>query len=103
MALSRCVLAAAWARPACLKSFTDLNSEPQPPRSKTARTMVRTNLSARIGLLMNPTNANAADVTKDMTAASAAMGVQLEVVQGSNILEIDTAFASLVRNRVDGL
>src|SRR6516162_1310582 len=38
MALSRCALAAAWAQPACLKSFTDLNSEQQPLRSKTART-----------------------------------------------------------------
>jgi hypothetical protein len=38
MALSRCALAAAWAQPACLKSFIDLNSEQQPLRSKTART-----------------------------------------------------------------
>src|SRR6516162_7056287 len=30
MAMSRCALAAAWAQPACLKSFTDLNSEQQP-------------------------------------------------------------------------
>jgi putative ABC transport system substrate-binding protein len=59
--------------------------------------------AARIGLLMNPSNANAADVSKDMAAAGAAMGVQFEVVQASNILEIDAAFASLVRNRVEGL
>jgi hypothetical protein len=38
MVLSRCPLAAAWAQPACLKSFTDLHSEQQPLRSKTART-----------------------------------------------------------------
>jgi hypothetical protein len=37
MALSRCALVAAWARLACSKSFTDLNSEPQSPRSKTAQ------------------------------------------------------------------
>jgi putative ABC transport system substrate-binding protein len=41
--------------------------------------------ASRIGLLVNPTNANAADVTKDMTAAGAALGVQVEVVQASNI------------------
>jgi hypothetical protein len=35
--LSRCALVAAWARLACSKSFTDLNSEPQSPRSKTAQ------------------------------------------------------------------
>jgi putative tryptophan/tyrosine transport system substrate-binding protein len=59
--------------------------------------------AARIGLLINPSNMNAADVTKDLTAAGAAMGVQIEVVQASNILEIDAAFASLVRKRADAL
>src|SRR5215472_9868262 len=41
MASSRCASAAAWGRPACSKSFTDLNNEPQSPRSKTARTTVQ--------------------------------------------------------------
>jgi putative tryptophan/tyrosine transport system substrate-binding protein len=59
--------------------------------------------AARIGLLVNPTNTNAADVTKDLTAAGAAMGVEIEVVQATNILEIDAAFASLVRKRADAL
>jgi putative ABC transport system substrate-binding protein len=57
----------------------------------------------RIGLLVNPTNMNAEDVTKDLTAAGAAMGVQIEVVHASNILEIDAAFALLVRKRADAL
>jgi putative ABC transport system substrate-binding protein len=60
-------------------------------------------MAARVGLLVNPRNINAADVTKDVTAAGAAMGLQIEVVQASNILEIDAAFASLVRKRVDAL
>jgi len=59
--------------------------------------------AARIGLLVNPSNANAADVSKDMTAAAAALGVQIEVVQASNSLEIDAAFPALVRKRVDAL
>jgi putative ABC transport system substrate-binding protein len=59
--------------------------------------------AAHIGLLVNPTNINAADVTKDVAAAGAALGLQIEVVQASNILEIDAAFASLVRKRVDAL
>jgi putative ABC transport system substrate-binding protein len=59
--------------------------------------------AARIGLLVNPTNTNAADVTKDLTAAGAAMGVEIEAVQATNILEIDAAFASLVRKRADAL
>jgi ABC-type uncharacterized transport system substrate-binding protein len=44
---------------------------------------------------------NAADLTKDLTEAGAAMGVQIEVAQA--ILEIDAAFALLVRKRVDAL
>jgi putative ABC transport system substrate-binding protein len=60
--------------------------------------------AARIGLLINPSNMNAEGVTKDLAAAGAAMSVQIEVVQASNILvEIDAAFASLVRKRADAL
>jgi putative ABC transport system substrate-binding protein len=59
--------------------------------------------AARIGLLINPSNMNADDVTKDVTVASAALGLQIEVVHASNILEIDAAFASLVRKRADAL
>jgi putative tryptophan/tyrosine transport system substrate-binding protein len=59
--------------------------------------------AARIGQLINPSNTNVAEVTKDLTAAGTAMGVQIEVVQASNILEIDAAFASLARNRADAL
>ena len=50
--------------------------------------------AARIGLLINPSNMNATDVTKDVTVAGAAMGVEIEVVHATNILEIDAAFAS---------
>ena len=59
--------------------------------------------AARIGLLINPSNINAEDLTNDLTAAGTAMGVQIEVVQASNILEIDAAFASLVRKRAEAL
>ena len=59
--------------------------------------------AARIGLLVNPNNINAEDVTKDVTAAGGAAGVEIEVVHASNILEIDAAFASLVRKRADAL
>jgi ABC-type uncharacterized transport system substrate-binding protein len=59
--------------------------------------------ATRIGLLIDPSNMNADDVTKDVTAAGAALGLQIEVVHASNILEIDAAFASLVRKRADAL
>jgi ABC-type uncharacterized transport system substrate-binding protein len=59
--------------------------------------------AARIGLLINPNNVNAEDLARGLTAAGAAMGVQIEVVQASNILEIDANFASLARKRADAL
>jgi ABC-type uncharacterized transport system substrate-binding protein len=59
--------------------------------------------ATRIGLLINPSNVNADDLIQGLTAASAAMGVQIEVVQASSILEIDAAFASLVRKGADAL
>jgi putative tryptophan/tyrosine transport system substrate-binding protein len=59
--------------------------------------------AARIGLLINPSNINAEDLTNGLTAVGTAMGLQIEVVQASNSLEIDAAFASLVRKRADAL
>ena len=58
--------------------------------------------AARIGLLVNPTNANVEGVMKDVTAAAPA-GVQIDVVQASDSREIEAAFAMLVRNKADAL
>src|SRR5262245_60406993 len=59
--------------------------------------------AARIGLMVNPTNPNFEGVTKDVTAASSATGVQIDVVRASDSREIEAAFATLVRNRADAL
>ena len=59
--------------------------------------------AARIGLLVNPTNANVEDVTRDVTAAASAIGVRIDVVHASDNREIEAAFATLYRNRVDAL
>src|SRR5262245_36867234 len=59
--------------------------------------------AARIGLMVNPTNPNVEDVMKDVTAAALAIGVQIDVVRASSSSEIEVAFATLVRNRVDAL
>jgi putative ABC transport system substrate-binding protein len=59
--------------------------------------------AARIGLLVNPDNAFVEGVTKDVTAAGAALGVQIDVVQARDSREIESAFATLVRNKADGL
>jgi putative ABC transport system substrate-binding protein len=59
--------------------------------------------ATRIGLLVNPTNANVEGVTKDVTGAARVIGVQLDIVRASDSREIEVAFATLVRNRVDAL
>ena len=57
----------------------------------------------RIGLLVNPHNANVEDLKKEVVMAASAIGVDLKVVEASNSREIEMAFATLVDNRVDAL
>jgi putative ABC transport system substrate-binding protein len=57
----------------------------------------------RIGLLVNPTNANVEGVTRDVREAASAIGVQIDIVQASDSRQIEDAFATLVRNRSDAL
>ena len=59
--------------------------------------------ATRVGLLVNPTNENVEGVTKDVVAAGAALGVQIDVVQARDSRQIESAFATLVRNKADGL
>jgi putative tryptophan/tyrosine transport system substrate-binding protein len=59
--------------------------------------------AVRIGLMVNPTNVNVEGSTKDVTAAAATMGLQIDIVQASDSREIEAAFATLVRNRADAL
>jgi len=59
--------------------------------------------AARIGLLVNPANANVEVVTKEVTAAAAALGMQIDIVEASDSREIEAAFATLVRTKVDAL
>jgi len=57
----------------------------------------------RIGLLVNPNNSPSEAVTKDVTVAASAMGVEISVVRADNNHAIETAFATLVRTRVEAL
>jgi putative ABC transport system substrate-binding protein len=60
--------------------------------------------AARVGLLVNPNNSNAAEtMTREVTAAAAMMGVEIGVVRAGDRSEIGAAFATLVRNRADAL
>jgi putative tryptophan/tyrosine transport system substrate-binding protein len=59
--------------------------------------------AVRIGLLVNPDNANAEGVTRETTAAASAIGVQIEVIRATDSATIDAAFATLVRSKTDAL
>jgi putative tryptophan/tyrosine transport system substrate-binding protein len=52
-----------------------------------------------IGVLLNPANANATALTKNVEAAAAAFGQKLVTVNASTDGEIDAAFAELVKQR----
>ena len=57
-----------------------------------------------ISLLINPNNPITVDaVTKDVSAAAAAIGRQIEVITAGSHRDIDTAFAALVQKRADAL
>jgi putative tryptophan/tyrosine transport system substrate-binding protein len=57
----------------------------------------------RIGLLVNPDNANAEAVTREMAAAASAVGVQIELMRASDLPAIHTAVAALARDKADAL
>jgi putative ABC transport system substrate-binding protein len=59
--------------------------------------------AVRIALLVNPDNANAEAVSREMAAAASTIGVQIEVMRASDIAAIDAAFAALVLNKADAL
>ena len=56
-----------------------------------------------IALLMNPNNATAERVIRDVQEAARTKGLQLHVLKASSESEIDTAFASLVQLHADAL
>jgi putative ABC transport system substrate-binding protein len=59
--------------------------------------------AARIGVLVNPANANVEGLTKDVTAAAAALGIEIEIVRARDSREIEEAFATLVHNNAGAL
>jgi putative tryptophan/tyrosine transport system substrate-binding protein len=58
---------------------------------------------ASIGLLVNPNNPNAAVQTKEMQAATTALGLHLNVLSAGSQSDFDNAFATLVQQRTDAL
>jgi putative ABC transport system substrate-binding protein len=59
--------------------------------------------AARIGVLVNPANANVEGLTKDVTAAAAALRIEIEIVHARDSREIVEAFAKLVHNKAGAL
>jgi putative ABC transport system substrate-binding protein len=58
---------------------------------------------ASIGLLVNPNNPNAAVQTKEMQAATTALGLHLNVLSAGSQSDFDNAFATLVQRQTDAL
>jgi putative ABC transport system substrate-binding protein len=58
---------------------------------------------AAIGDLVNPTNPNSADETKDMQAAAQALGLQLRIANANTEPEIDAAFASFAEQHLKAM
>src|SRR5436309_602363 len=56
-----------------------------------------------IGLLVNPNNPNAAVQTKEMQAATTALGLHLQVLSAGSQSDFDNTFAALVQQRPDAL
>ena len=58
---------------------------------------------ARVGLLMNPDNPNVAAEQADSIEGAAKLGLQIVVQNARGATEIDSAFAELVRAKVDAV
>jgi putative ABC transport system substrate-binding protein len=56
-----------------------------------------------IALLVNPANAQSGQQIRDMQTAAGSVGQQIIVLRASTASEIETAFATLVRERAGGL
>ena len=60
--------------------------------------------AAHVAVLVNPANAANTETTlRDVEPAARAIGLQLQVFNASTSREIDAAFASIVRERLDAL
>jgi ABC-type uncharacterized transport system substrate-binding protein len=56
-----------------------------------------------IAALVNPTNANAENQSKQLKEAASTLGLQLHILNAVSDREIDTAYANLVRSRAGAL
>jgi putative ABC transport system substrate-binding protein len=59
--------------------------------------------ATNVGLLVNPTNANAEPLTKELRAAASTLGLKLEVLHAHTEHDLDPVFARLAELRAGGL
>ena len=84
-----------------LTGVTTLSGELGSKRLELLRELVPT--AALVGVLVNPTNVNAEVVLKDLQTAARAIGLQIHLLRASTEHEIESAFATLLELRTEGL
>jgi putative ABC transport system substrate-binding protein len=84
-----------------LTGVTALNVEVGPKRLELLHELVPT--ARRIVLLVNPTNANADALSREVRAAARILGLELHVLNASTERDFDPAFATLAQMQAEGL
>jgi putative tryptophan/tyrosine transport system substrate-binding protein len=59
--------------------------------------------AVRVAVLMNPTNPSAETTLQEVQEAARSIGSQIQILHAATIAEIDAAFATLARDRLDAL
>ena len=80
---------------------TSLNEEVGPKRLEILPELAPT--AKIVALLVNPTNPNAATVTRELQAAARTLGLELHVLHASSERDFDIVFARVVQLRAVGL
>jgi putative ABC transport system substrate-binding protein len=84
-----------------LTGIVNMNVELGPKRLELLHTLVPR--ATKFALLANPNNPYTGTLIADLQAAAGSIGASIEVLAASTNSEIDAAFASLVKKRVDAL
>jgi putative ABC transport system substrate-binding protein len=84
-----------------ITGFSEMNMEVGAKRLEFLRALVPH--AARFGMLLDPKNASAEFLTREVQTAAATIGRAIEVITASTDGEIDAAFADLEQKRVEAL
>jgi putative tryptophan/tyrosine transport system substrate-binding protein len=85
-----------------ITGVTSLNAEVGPKRLELLHELVPT--ATVVGLLVNPTNPNLAELTtKNLHAAARSLGLKMHILHASADRDFDTVFATLNQLRADAL